>query len=89
MDIPIVNSKKSESEEKRVDWGSGKSNQFSDELKSDNQQILEDVKDDIIMSDSACFSDIQYCQTFSTSLLWMDHWTRIIFLFFLVLAHHL
>ena len=32
VDIPIVNNKKSESEEKRSDWGSGKSNQFSDEL---------------------------------------------------------
>ena len=27
------------------------------------------------MSDSACFSDIQYCKTLSTSLLWVDHWT--------------
>ena len=52
MDIPIVNSKKSESEEERIDWGSCKSNQFSDELKSDNQQILESVKDDIIMTES-------------------------------------
>ena len=34
------------------------------------------------MSDSACSSDIQYCQTFSTTLLWVDHWTRIIFLIF-------
>ena len=53
VDIPIVNSKKSESEEERIDWGSCKFNQFSDELKSDNQKILEDVKDDIIMSESA------------------------------------
>ena len=75
------NSVKSESEE-RIDWGSGKSNQFSDELKSDNQQILEDTKDNIIMSESACFSDIQYCQTLSTSLLQVDHWTRVIFLIF-------
>ena len=52
---------KSESEEERIDWGSGNSNQFSDELKSDNQQILEDAKDNMIMSESACFSDIQYC----------------------------
>ena len=51
--MPIVNSKKSESEGERIDGGSCKSNQFSDELKSDNQQILEDVKDDIIMSESA------------------------------------
>ena len=65
--MPIVNNKKSESEEERIDWGSSKSNQFSDELKSDNQQILEDVEDDTIMSKSACSSDIQYCQTFSTS----------------------
>ena len=82
VDIPIENSKKSESEEERIDWGSGKSNQFSDELKSDNQQILEDAEDETIMSDSACSSDIQYCQTFSTTLLWVDHWTRIIFLIF-------
>ena len=83
VDIPIVNIKNSESEEERISWGSGKSNQFSDELKSDNQQILEDAKDDIIMSDSTCFSDIQYCQTFSTPLLWVDHWTAgIIFFIF-------
>ena len=69
VNIPIVNIKKSESEEERFDWGSDKSNQFSDELKSDNQQILEDAEDEIIMSESACSSDIQYCQTFSTSLL--------------------
>ena len=57
-----------------IDWGSGKSNQFSDELKSDNQQILEDAEDEIIiMSKNACSSDIQYCQTFSTSLLWVDN----------------
>ena len=68
VNIPIVN-KKSESEEERFDWGSDKSNQFSDELKSDNKQILEDAEDEIIMSESACSSDIQYCQTFSTSLL--------------------
>ena len=79
MNTPIV---KSELEEERIDWGSGKSNQFSDELKSDNQQIFEDAKDNIIMSESACFSDIQYFQTLSTSLLWMDHWTGIIFLIF-------
>ena len=30
---------------------------------------MEDAKDEIIMSESACSSDIQYCQTFSTSLL--------------------
>ena len=90
MDIPIVNSKKSESEEERIDWGSGKSNQFSDELKSDNQQILEDAEDETIMSKSACSSDIQYCQAFSTTLLWVDHWTRIIFFEFSgVLAHPL
>ena len=46
---------KSESEEEKIHWGSGKSNQFSDELKSDNQQILEDAKDNIKMSESACF----------------------------------
>ena len=82
MDIPIINSKKSESEEERIDWGFGKSNQFSDELESDNQQILEDAEDETIMSDSAYSSDIQYWQTFSTTLLWVDHWTRIIFLIF-------
>ena len=59
MDIPIINSKKSESEEERIDWGFGKSNQFSDELESDNQQILEDAEDETIMSDSA-YSDKSY-----------------------------
>ena len=60
MDIPILNSKKSESEEERLDWWSDKFNQFSDELKYDNQQILEDAKDDIIMYKIACSFDIQY-----------------------------
>ena len=69
VDIPIENSKKSESEEERIDWGSEKSNKFSDELKSDHQQILEDAEDEIIMFESACSSDIQYWRTFSTSLL--------------------
>ena len=33
---------------------------FSNELKSDNQQTLEDVKDKIIMSESACSYDIHF-----------------------------
>ena len=28
VDIPILNSKKNESEEEKIDWGSDKSNQF-------------------------------------------------------------
>ena len=47
-----------ESEEQRIDWGSDKSNQFSDELKCSNQQILEDAEVEIIMSESECSSDI-------------------------------
>ena len=34
------------------------------------------------MSENVYSFDIQYCQTFNTSLLWVDHWTRIIFLIF-------
>ena len=89
LDIPIVNSKKSKSEEERIEWESGKSNQFSDELKSDNQQILEDAKDETIMSESACSSDIQYCQT--TVLLYYE-WIiglESYFLFSGVLVHPL
>ena len=67
VNILILNSKKSYSEEEKIDWGYDKSNQFSDELKSDNQQILEDAKDEIIMSDSACSSNIQYCKIFTTT----------------------
>ena len=58
VDIPIVNSKNSESEEERIDLGSDESNQFSDELISDNQQIFEDAEDEIIMSESVYSSDI-------------------------------
>ena len=30
---------------------------------------MEDAEDDILMSENECSSDIQYCQTFSTSLI--------------------
>ena len=34
------------------------------------------------MTENGYSSNVQYCQTLNTSLLWVDHWTRIIFLIF-------
>ena len=70
-------------DEERIDWRFDKFNQFSDELKSENQQILEDEKDETIMSENVYSSDIQYCQTFRTSLLWEGslEWNHFFFIF--------